>query len=66
MEAGRTPGAEASLIKVEFSELMQRIEALALSVIGPAGLEFSEVADASIPEAIDPRRSGPGGPDRLG
>jgi acyl-CoA dehydrogenase len=52
LEAGRTPGAEASLIKVEFSELMQRIEALALSAIGPAGLEFSEVADASVPEAI--------------
>jgi alkylation response protein AidB-like acyl-CoA dehydrogenase len=42
LEAGRTPGAEASLIKVEFSELMQRIESLALRAIGPAALEFSD------------------------
>jgi acyl-CoA dehydrogenase len=52
LEAGRTPGAEASLIKIEFSELMQRIEELALSILGPSGLEFSGVGPSSPGEAI--------------
>jgi acyl-CoA dehydrogenase len=41
LEAGRTPGAESSLIKVEFSELLQRIEAATLVALGGAGLAFS-------------------------
>jgi acyl-CoA dehydrogenase len=52
LEAGRTPGAEASLIKIEFSELMQRIEELALGILGPSGLEFSGVGPSSPREGI--------------
>jgi acyl-CoA dehydrogenase len=52
LEAGRTPGAEASLIKIEFSELMQRIEVLALGALGPSGLEFCGAGESSQAEGI--------------
>jgi acyl-CoA dehydrogenase len=52
LEAGRMPGAEASLIKIEFSELMQRIEELALTALGQRGLQFSAATSASDEEAI--------------
>jgi len=52
LEAGRTPGAEASLIKIEFSELMQRIEVLALSALGRGALEFSGEGESSRGESI--------------
>ena len=37
--AARTgmPGAEASMIRLFFSELIQRIDALAMDILGPAG-----------------------------
>jgi len=52
LEAGRTPGAEASLIKIEFSELMQRVEQLAVRALGPRSLQFSSAGSASFAEAI--------------
>ncbi len=52
LEAGRTPGAEASLIKIEFSELMQRVEGLAVRALGPRSLQFSSADSASFAEAI--------------
>jgi len=52
LERGRTPGVEASYIKIAFSELMQRIEKLSLSALGPRGLEFSGLAASSTREGI--------------
>jgi acyl-CoA dehydrogenase len=47
LEAGRALGAESSLIKIEFSEILQRIESVALSALGASGLWFSESGEAS-------------------
>jgi acyl-CoA dehydrogenase len=52
LEAGRTPGAEASLIKIEFSELMQRIDVLTLAALGGSGLAYFDVDDSSEQGAI--------------
>lgn len=41
-EAGKTPGPGASALKVEFSELMQRVEEAALELLGPRALAFPE------------------------
>jgi acyl-CoA dehydrogenase len=40
-EAGHAPGPEASVAKLEFTELLQRIEHTALALLGPRSLEFS-------------------------
>ena len=49
--AARTgvPGAEASLIRLFFSELTQRIDALAMDILGPAAVEGFG-ADGSPPD----------------
>jgi acyl-CoA dehydrogenase len=52
LEGGRTPGAEASLIKIEFSELIQRIEALTLTALGGSGLAYCDEGDSSEQGAI--------------
>ena len=41
--AARTgmPGAEASMIRLFFSELVQRIDVLAMEILGPAAVEDS-------------------------
>jgi acyl-CoA dehydrogenase len=52
LEAGRLPGAEASLIKIEFSELMQRIEVSTLAALGGSGLVYSDAHDAGEQDAI--------------
>jgi acyl-CoA dehydrogenase len=52
LEAGRLPGAEASLIKIEFSELMQRIEALTLAALGGSGLAYRDTDDCGEHGAI--------------
>jgi acyl-CoA dehydrogenase len=52
LEAGRTPGAEASLLKIEFSELIQRIEALMLAALGGSGLAYCEEDDSSEQGAV--------------
>jgi acyl-CoA dehydrogenase len=52
LETGRTLGAEASLIKIEYSELMQRIESFSLEALGPASLEFSSEGEASVSQAM--------------
>jgi acyl-CoA dehydrogenase len=39
-ESGSSPGPESMVLKVEFSELMQRIEALAVALLGGRGLQF--------------------------
>jgi alkylation response protein AidB-like acyl-CoA dehydrogenase len=46
--AARTgmPGAEASMIRLFFSELVQRIDALALDIVGPEGLGGFDAAGA--------------------
>ena len=46
-EAGGTPGPAASVSKVEFTELLQRIEQTALGLLGPRSLEFSGAAAES-------------------
>jgi len=51
-EGGRTPGAEASLIKIEFSELIQRIEALTLTALGGSALAYCDERDSSEQGAI--------------
>jgi acyl-CoA dehydrogenase len=40
-ETGSSPGPEVTVLKVEFTELMQRIESLAVALLGPRGLAFS-------------------------
>ncbi|MFO1427760.1 MAG: acyl-CoA dehydrogenase family protein [Steroidobacteraceae bacterium] len=40
MEKGVSPGPEAMVLKVEFTELMQRIEALGVALLGPRALGF--------------------------
>ena len=52
LEGGRTPGAEASLIKIEFSELIQRIEALTLTALGGSALAYCDEGDSSEQGAI--------------
>jgi alkylation response protein AidB-like acyl-CoA dehydrogenase len=39
------PGAEASIVRVYFAELRQRVAALALDVLGPGALELSDDRD---------------------
>ena len=41
------PGAEASIIRLFFSELVQRIDLLALDILGPAAVERREGAPAA-------------------
>jgi acyl-CoA dehydrogenase len=48
-EVGTSPGPEAMVLKVEFTELMQRIESLGVTLLGSRGLVF--VADASMASA---------------
>jgi alkylation response protein AidB-like acyl-CoA dehydrogenase len=38
-----TPGAETSLVKLYYAEVLQRVHALALDVIGPHALRWSEI-----------------------
>jgi acyl-CoA dehydrogenase len=40
-EVGSSPGPEAMVLKVEFTELMQRIEALGVALLGGRGLGFA-------------------------
>ncbi len=39
------PGPDATALKIQFTELMQRIESLGLAVIGARSLEFTETAN---------------------
>jgi acyl-CoA dehydrogenase len=52
LEAGRLPGVEASLIKIEFSELIQRIEVSALAALGGSGFVYHDAHDAGEQDAI--------------
>jgi alkylation response protein AidB-like acyl-CoA dehydrogenase len=47
--AARTgmPGAEASVIRLFFSELIQRIDVLAMDIVGPGAAEATEDSDAA-------------------
>jgi acyl-CoA dehydrogenase len=40
-EAGHRPGPEASALKLEFSELLQRIEETTLEILGPRALAYT-------------------------
>jgi len=50
--AGRTPGPEAPLMKIEFSEIIQRIESLTLAALGGAALAYGEHDERSERSAI--------------
>jgi len=39
-EAGGSPGPEAMVLKLEFTEIWQRIESLGVTLLGPRGLAF--------------------------
>ena len=41
MEAGHHPGPEASALKLEFTELLQRIEEVTLEILGPRALAYT-------------------------
>ena len=46
-EAGQRPGPEASALKLEFTELIQRIEETTLEVLGPRALAYTADPAAS-------------------
>jgi alkylation response protein AidB-like acyl-CoA dehydrogenase len=52
LEAGRRAGAESSLVKIEFSETLQRIESLTLSALGASGLWFRAGGEESAAGAM--------------
>jgi acyl-CoA dehydrogenase len=52
-EGGGTPGPEASVLKLEFSELMQRIEATALALLGTRSLAFEHGARDGQAASVD-------------
>lgn len=53
-EAGGSPGPEAMVLKLEFTELWQRIESLGVALLGPRALRFDPNPEAARHVPVDP------------
>jgi acyl-CoA dehydrogenase len=56
-EAGGSPGTEAMVLKLEYTELWQRIESLGVELLGAQALRFDPNTDGSFGAAPDARAS---------
>jgi alkylation response protein AidB-like acyl-CoA dehydrogenase len=64
-ERTNSVGAEASIVRLLTSELTQKVHALAMDILGPSGLELSEIGDWSYDYLVSFKQTIAGGTSEI-